>query len=90
MLIMDILGVDRRPALKKIDKPTLVVAASTSPLLQAQKDMAAVIPSARFVTVEGAGHALFVDAPEQFDRALLDLLVKIEKGSRHVRRSDFR
>ncbi len=83
MLIMDIFGMDRRPALKKIDKPTLVIAASTSPLLQAQKQMAAAIPSARFVTVEGAGHALFVDEPEQFDRALQDLLVKSEEGNRH-------
>jgi microsomal epoxide hydrolase len=79
MLIMDIFGVDRRPALRKIDKPTLVVAASSSPLLQAQKDMAATIPSARFVIVEGAGHALFVDAPDQFDRDLLDMLARIDK-----------
>jgi non-heme chloroperoxidase len=80
MLITDIFGVDRRPALKKIDKPTLVIAASTSPLLQAQKDTAAAIPSARFVTVEGAGHALFVDDPVQFDQALLALLGRIKNG----------
>jgi microsomal epoxide hydrolase len=77
MLTMDIFRVDRRPALKKIDKPTLVIAASTSPLLQAQEEMAAAIPSARFVTVEGAGHAVFVDDPEQFDQALIKLLAGI-------------
>lgn len=82
MLIMDIFGVDRRPALKKIDKPTLVIAAATSPLVQTQKEMAAAIPSVRFVTVEGAGHALFVDDPEQFDQALLELLGEIE--NRHA------
>jgi non-heme chloroperoxidase len=76
MLIMDMFGVDRRPAVKQIDKPTLVIASSTSPLLQAQKDMASAIPSARFVTVEGAGHALFVDDPEEFEKALLELLAR--------------
>lgn len=79
MLIMDIFGVDRRSALKKIDKPTLVIAASTSPLLQVQKDMAAAIPSADFVVVQDAGHALFVDEPQRFDQALQELLTRIGK-----------
>ena len=74
MLVMDIFGVDRRPALKKIDRPTLVIASAKSPLLEAQKEMAGAIAGARFVTVAGAGHALFVDEPQQFDDALRDLL----------------
>ena len=74
MLVMDIFGVDRRAALKKIDRPTLVIASAKSPLLEAQKEMAAAIPGARFVTVEGAGHALFVDEPQQFDDGLRQLL----------------
>jgi hypothetical protein len=32
MLVMDIFGQDRRPAWKKIDRPTLVIASSESPL----------------------------------------------------------
>jgi len=74
MLAMDIFGVDRRPALKKINRPALVIASAGSPLLEAQKEMAAEIPEARLVVVEGAGHAVFIDDPEKFDAALSQLL----------------
>ncbi|MBI2515364.1 MAG: alpha/beta hydrolase [Opitutae bacterium] len=74
MLLMDIFGADRRDALQRINRPTLVVAASSSPLLQAQKDMAATIAGSRLVVLEGAGHALFIDQPEQFNEALAQLL----------------
>jgi non-heme chloroperoxidase len=74
MLVMDIFGVDRRPALKKINRPTLVIASSTSPLLDAQKEMVGEIPGARLVVVEDAGHAVFIDQPEKFDDAVLQLL----------------
>jgi non-heme chloroperoxidase len=70
MLAMDILGRDRRPALAKIDKPTLVIASAESPLLADQKAMAAAIPGAKFVVIEDAAHAVFVDQPAKFDRAL--------------------
>ena len=74
MLLMDIFGVDRRDALNRIDRPALVIAAASSPLLQQQKEMAAAIAGARLVLVEGAGHALFIDQPQQFDQALGQLL----------------
>jgi non-heme chloroperoxidase len=74
MLVMDIFGVDRRPALKKIDRAALVIASSASPLLDAQKEMAGEISEARLVVVPGAGHALFIDDPEVFENALSDLL----------------
>jgi microsomal epoxide hydrolase len=74
MLVMDIFGADRRPALKKINRPTLVIASAGSPLLDAQKEMAGKIPAARLVVVEGAGHAVFIDDPEKFDAALSQLL----------------
>ena len=70
MLAMDIFGADRRPALKKLNKPALVVGSAESPLLDAQKQMAATIPGAKFLAIEGAGHAVFVDQPEKFDSAL--------------------
>jgi len=60
MLVMDIFGADRRPALTKLRKPALVIASSTSPLLEVQKAMAASIPNSKLVVVEGAGHAVFV------------------------------
>jgi non-heme chloroperoxidase len=74
MLLMDIFGADRRPALKKINRPALVISSAGSPLLDAQKEMAGEIPGARLVVVEGAGHAVFIDDPEKFDTALAQLL----------------
>jgi non-heme chloroperoxidase len=74
MLVMDIFGMDRRPALKKIDRPTLVIASAESPLLDVQKEMAEAIPGARWVVLQDAGHALFVDQPEGFNAELTQLL----------------
>ena len=74
MLIMDLLAVDRRPALTRLDRPTLVIASADSPLLEAQKGMASSIPGARFVAVPETGHAVFVDSPGAFNRALQELL----------------
>lgn len=70
MLVMDIFGMDRTAALTKLDKPTLVIASASSPLLDLQKTMATTIPDAQFVAIEGAGHAVFVDQPGKFDDAL--------------------
>jgi non-heme chloroperoxidase len=74
MLVSDIFGADRRPALKKIDRPTLVIASADSPLLDAQKAMAAEIAGSQLVVVPNAGHAVFVDDPRVFDDALAKLL----------------
>lgn len=74
MLVMDLFTVDRRPALARLDKPTLVIASSGSDLLEAQKSMAATIPGAQFVAVPQTGHAVFVDDPTTFDQALQRLL----------------
>ncbi|HEY6210365.1 MAG TPA: alpha/beta hydrolase [Gemmatimonadales bacterium] len=70
MLVTDIFGVDRRPVLTTIDKPTLVIASAASPLLAAQREMASAVPGAKLIVVEDAGHAVFIDQPQQFDAAL--------------------
>ncbi len=70
MQMQDLFTVDRRPALKKFDKPTLVVASAKSFELDAQKQMAATLPQGSFVAVERAAHAVFFDQPEVFDRLL--------------------
>lgn len=74
MLLADLFGVDRTPALAKLDKPTLVIAAASSPELEAQKAMAAKLPHGRFETIENAGHAVFVDQPQRFDALLARFL----------------
>jgi non-heme chloroperoxidase len=74
MLEADIFGADRRPALAKLNRPALVVAASDSPELDQQKHMAATIPGSTFLVIEKAGYAVFVDQPEKFDDALQNFL----------------
>jgi non-heme chloroperoxidase len=78
MLIADIFGADRMSALAKLDKPALVIAASSSPLLVQQKEMAAKIPGAKFLAIDGAGHAVFVDQPKQFNDALKGFLAALD------------
>jgi non-heme chloroperoxidase len=80
MLVADIFGADRRPALQKIDRPTWVIASANSPLLDAQKEMAAAIRGAHLVVVPKVGHAVFVDDPQTFDKTLGDLLVAADSA----------
>jgi non-heme chloroperoxidase len=80
MLISDIFGVDRRPALQKIDRPAWVIASANSPLLDVQKEMAANIHGAHLVVVPNVGHAVFVDDPASFDKALGELLAASDSG----------
>lgn len=70
MLMMDFIAYDRRPALAKFNRPTLVIAAADSGELEAQREMAARIPGAGFETVADAGHAVFLDQPEKFRELL--------------------
>lgn len=66
MLVADLYGVDRTPAIPKFEKPTLVIASSKSPELDAQRAMAAAMPKGRIEVLSDAGHAVFVDQPERF------------------------
>lgn len=70
MLVQDLFTVDRRPYLAKFDKPTLVVASGRSPFLEAQRRMAARLPTGRFVVIPHAAHAVFFDQPAAFDEDL--------------------
>jgi len=74
MLVTDLLTTDRRGVVAKIDKPTLVIAAATSSELAAQKKMAEDIPEAKLHVIENAGHAVFLDQPEEFAKALAEFL----------------
>jgi len=75
MLIQDLFTTDRRPALKKFDKPTLVVASAESRLLDEQKQMAAVLPHGNFISIQQAAHAVFFDQPDEFNSKLLEFIV---------------
>lgn len=88
MLISDIFGADRGPALAKLDRPALVIASGNSPLLDLQKEMAASIPNAKLVLVPGTAHAVFVDDPATFDAALSSFLESLPgwaAGSREAK-----
>jgi microsomal epoxide hydrolase len=78
MLIADIFGTDRRPALAKLNKPALVIASASSPLLDAQTEMAASVSGAKFVAVDDSAHAVFIDQPEKFDQALQEFLKTVQ------------
>jgi non-heme chloroperoxidase len=79
MLVSDMFGVDRSPALAKFDRPTLVIASGLSQELDAQKTMASILPQGRIEIMEEAAHAVFVDQPEHFDRLLTTFLGQIDR-----------
>ena len=69
---------DNRPALLKIDRPTLIVGA-TKHLLPQFQDMQKSIPHARLEFFDDAGHALFVDDSDKFNALLDEFLISLKK-----------
>jgi len=69
-------GADITPLLAQVKVPTLVIAPSRSPLtsLTDQVTIRNSIPDARMAVVEGPGHEIYVDEPEQCIGALLRFL----------------
>jgi 3-oxoadipate enol-lactonase len=65
-------GFDLREALPRIAVPTLVLAGSRDPNAPAagMERMAALIPGARFVVLEGAGHLAHLEQPARFNAAV--------------------
>jgi microsomal epoxide hydrolase len=72
-LLMGSFTTDNRPALAKIDKPTLIVVAD-SPWLRFYEDLHKRIAGSRFEVLENVGHALFVDEPDRFNSLLEEFL----------------
>lgn len=79
MLTMDMFAVDRRPALAKFDKPTLIIAAGNSFELADQQAEAGRMPHAQAVVVRDAGHAVFHDQPRAFADALRKFLAGLPR-----------
>ena len=80
MLVMDFIAYDRRPALAKFNRPTLIIAATQSSDVEAQREMSRLIKDARFVTIDDAGHAVFLDQPQRFHEILADFVRQTESA----------
>jgi non-heme chloroperoxidase len=68
---------DNRPAIAKINKPTLIVGANKALLPQFQ-EMQKSIPGAKFELFDDAGHALFVDDADKFNTLLDEFLTSLK------------
>ena len=77
MLIADMFGTNRTPALKKIDCPTLIIASAKSDELARQQAAADQIPHARFEKINDAAHAVFLDQPERFSELLTTFVANL-------------
>lgn len=77
MMIADLFGEDRTAAMDAIRRPTLIIAADSSPDLEQQRAMAARIAGARFEVLTDAGHAVFLDQPERFNALLAGFLASL-------------
>jgi non-heme chloroperoxidase len=69
------LTADHQRVLPAIDKPCLIVAPATG-ILDVYRAMRDKIPDAHLVAIERAGHAVFVDAPDEFNRLLSEFVAK--------------
>ena len=69
---------DWRKILPDIDRPLLFVV--TEPQRKQAEGVSADVPSARVEVFEQAGHALFVDEPDRFNRLLEDFLIQAGLG----------
>ena len=71
---------DVRARLHEIAAPTLVIAGQHDPLLTeaSQRKLLANIPGATFEVVEGAGHDLSIEAPEQTAERVLAFLGRVQ------------
>lgn len=65
------------PYLPKLSMPTRVICGTADQVTPTalNKKIADTIPGAGFVTLEGAGHWLFLEFPQEFDKAVLEFLV---------------
>ena len=73
-------GADTAPLLSQISVPTLILAPARSPItpLTDQLMMRKEIPNARITIVEGPGHEIYVDKPEECQNALLKFLSSLD------------
>ncbi len=68
---------DNRPALAKIDKPTVIVGA-TAGMLPNFQDMQKRIPGSKLERLDDAGHAVFVDDADKFNILLEEFITNLK------------
>jgi microsomal epoxide hydrolase len=78
MLVSDLFTLDRRPALAMMSCPVMIIAAASSSELEQQKAEAKLIKNARFVQIDEAAHAVFLDQPDRFADVLASFLTELE------------
>jgi pimeloyl-ACP methyl ester carboxylesterase len=83
MLVADMFGVNRTPAVKRFDCPTLIIASAKSDELARQQATAKQIPHARFEKIEDTSHAVFVDQPDRFDELVRSFVAKFATTTAH-------
>lgn len=74
------LAQDNSEALGKIDKPTLLTVTRNPFTMERYKEMNAKIPGSR-MEIFDAGHALFVDEPERFNKLVEDFVKSLAPGA---------
>jgi non-heme chloroperoxidase len=77
ILMMDFIAYDRRAALAKFNRPTLIVAAAQSGELEVQREMSRQIKDAKLEIIDNAGHAVFIDQPQRFRSLLADFVQRL-------------
>jgi len=72
---------DSLDRLGRITVPTLVIAGREDIFIPVKlsEELAAGIPNAELVVLEGGGHGFCTEIPEKFNRAVLDFLSRVEK-----------
>lgn len=75
-LIYDYLLTDYRTTFPNIKNPTLIITFN-APWLNLIKEMQRLIPHSQLEIIENAGHALFVDQPQQFNQILEKFLLNV-------------
>lgn len=75
LLMAPLAGLDFWDELPALDVPALLVHGAADPIpLEMVREMEAALPSARLVTIEGAGHFPFVEKPDEFLAAVVSFL----------------
>lgn len=77
-LLADGIQFDHRAGLRALNRPLMFATQGDAPSTQA-KLVLAEIPTARIEVFPGSGHAVFLDDPERFNRALTDFLTSLPR-----------